>query len=126
MKKRKGCIFRIKTWEILESVVLALIMETPDHGYSLVERISEFGINPSVLEQGVIYRILRNLEQRGLISSKWETEGSGAAKRIYNISEEGKTYLINFVGLEREKVKKLNEIFIKIDTLLKKESEYES
>ncbi len=123
MKKRRGCIFRIKTWEIFEAMVLALLIKSPDHGYSLMERISEFGINSHVLEQGVIYRILRNLEQRGLINSRWETEGSGAAKRIYSVSEEGKVYLRNFVGMEREKVKKLNGIFSRIDTILRKENE---
>ncbi len=118
MKKKKGCIFRIKTWDILEAVILALLIKSPDHGYSLVEKISEFGINPSVLEQGVIYRILRNLEERNLIKSTWKTEGGGAAKRVYSISETGKDYLKKFVDSEKTKLKKLEEIFLKIDSIL--------
>ncbi len=119
--KKRGCIFKIKTWDILESTVLSMLIKEPSHGYSLVEQISEFGISSELLSQGVIYRILRDLELKGFIISEWETEGTGAAKRVYSITSEGKKYLERFINNEKKKLKHLNEIFKKIEIILNKD-----
>ena len=119
--KKPGCAFKIRTWDILEGAVLSLLIKKPSHGYSLMEQISEFGISSELLSQGVIYRILKSLELKGFISSEWETEGSGAARKVYNITEQGKLFLEQYVMREKEKVKSLREIFNKIETILKKE-----
>ena len=119
MKKRR-CIFRIKTWDILEGAVLSLLLESPSYGYSLVEQIAKYEISSELLNQGVIYRILRNLETNGFISSEWETEGVGAARRVYKITNNGKEYLKHFVSIEKEKINKINKVLNKIEKVLKK------
>ncbi len=116
--KKKGCAFKIRTWDILESSVLALLLKNPAHGYSLIEKISEFGISPLLLDQGVIYRILRNLESKGFIVFEWETEGSGAAKKVYKITDAGKSFLKKYVKREKEKIKSLDRIMNKIEEML--------
>jgi DNA-binding PadR family transcriptional regulator len=37
----------------------------------------------------MIYRHLRGLEADGLVHSKWQTEGTGPARRIYYLTPEG-------------------------------------
>jgi len=118
--KKTRCIFRIKTWDILEGAVLSLLLKAPSHGYSLIEQITEYEISQEILNQGVIYRILRNLETNGFISSEWETEGVGAARRVYKITVEGKEYLKQFVSIEKDKINKLNKVLNKIENVLKK------
>jgi DNA-binding PadR family transcriptional regulator len=120
--KKRGCIFKIKTWDILEGTVLSLLLNSPSHGYSLIEQISEFGISPELLTQGVIYRILRSLETKGFISSGWETEGTGAARRVYKITPAGKKYLEQFINIEKKKIEHLNEVFKRIEFILNNKS----
>ena len=119
--KKTGCAFKIRTWDILESSVLALLLKNPAHGYSLIEKIAEFGISPLLLDQGVIYRILKSLETKGFIVSEWETEGSGAAKKVYKITDRGRIFLKEYVKSEKEKLKSLSRIMNKIEEILNSE-----
>lgn len=38
------------------------------------------------------YKILRMLEMEGLISSKWEMQKEGPARRVYRITEDGERF----------------------------------
>jgi len=116
--RKSNCAFKIRTWEILESAVLSLLIKEPSHGYSLIEKVSEFGISPSLLNQGVIYRILGNLESGGFISYEWETEGGGAARKVYKATEAGITFLKQYLKKEKEKIQALSRIMDKIEGIL--------
>jgi DNA-binding PadR family transcriptional regulator len=74
---------------LVEPALLAFLNEEPQHGYALLERLDALGlgaINPSV-----IYRILRNYEEIGLVDSDWDEEDSqGPPRRVYAITEEGR------------------------------------
>jgi len=71
--------------------LLLLLAEKPAHGYELMERLGredEAGADP-----GLLYRTLRQFEGEGLVRSSWDTEGRGAARRVYEITDEGIDYL---------------------------------
>lgn len=61
------------------------------HGYELMQKITQFGFN--AVDQGNLYRILRQLEKDGKVTSEWDTESEGPAKRIYSITDAGEQYL---------------------------------
>ncbi|MFS0574017.1 poly-beta-hydroxybutyrate-responsive repressor [Sporosarcina sp. 179-K 3D1 HS] len=61
------------------------------HGYELMQKISQFGFNS--VDQGNFYRILRQLEKDDMVTSEWDTESGGPAKRIYSITKAGEQYL---------------------------------
>lgn len=61
------------------------------HGYKLVQELTKFGF--SSVDQGNVYRILRQLEKDNLVQSEWDTTSGGPAKRIYSLTEAGKQYL---------------------------------
>src|SRR3954465_9693143 len=61
------------------------------HGYKLIQELSRFGF--SSVDQGNVYRTLRQLEKDDLIKSEWDTTTAGPAKRIYSITEAGEAYL---------------------------------
>jgi poly-beta-hydroxybutyrate-responsive repressor len=56
-----------------------------------MERITEFGFEE--VNAGTLYRTLRQMEREGLCKSEWEAAGSGPARRMYSITEEGVAYL---------------------------------
>jgi PadR family transcriptional regulator PadR len=45
------------------------------------------------LEISTLYRTLRHLEQTGLLSSAWEPGAAGPARRVYELTDVGRTWL---------------------------------
>jgi PadR family transcriptional regulator PadR len=74
-----------------EPAILLLLRERPAHGYDLLERLPELTGEQRV-EMGNLYRLLRALEEEGLVSSKW-----GDGKRMYTITARGLQLLEHWV-----------------------------
>jgi poly-beta-hydroxybutyrate-responsive repressor len=77
---------RIERFQV--AALLLLLREQPAHGYDLLERL------PSVLgdgrvDVGNLYRVLRRLEEQGLVSSEWDESVPGPAKRTYELTAAG-------------------------------------
>jgi PadR family transcriptional regulator, regulatory protein PadR len=76
----------------VEPSLLLLLRERPLHGYELLERLPELGVEGRV-DIGNLYRLLRGLEQEGLVSSEWSDELPGPAKRTYELTDDGRRVL---------------------------------
>lgn len=61
------------------------------HGYELIQQLIKFGF-PSI-DQGNVYRTLRQLEKENMVKSEWDTSTGGPAKRIYSLTDAGEQYL---------------------------------
>ncbi|WP_102348937.1 poly-beta-hydroxybutyrate-responsive repressor [Bacillus sp. Marseille-P3661] len=61
------------------------------HGYKLIQQLTQFGF--SSIDQGNVYRALRQLEKDDLVKSEWDTSSGGPAKRIYSLTHAGEQYL---------------------------------
>ena len=73
---------------MLEPALLVLLSEGPLHGYTLLERVEVLGLNS--LQPSMVYRILREMEEAGWVSSVWDREQTqGPPRRVYTITEEG-------------------------------------
>jgi len=59
------------------------------HGYELIERLPEIAGPETRIDVGNLYRVLRALEEEGIVSSEWSADLPGPAKRTYEITEEG-------------------------------------
>jgi PadR family transcriptional regulator PadR len=105
---------------IQPSILLGLLLGA-SYGYELIQNIQRFGFVEGQAPPGMIYRHLRQLEQDGLVFSKWETEGTGPAKRMYNITEEGKQVLAIWIDYMKKQAEKLNA-FVSYYGKLKKEN----
>ena len=69
--------------------------------------IQTFGFIEGAAPPGMIYRHLRQMEEDNLLSSEWDTGETGAAKRIYTITDEGREVLefwIHFMRSHRDKL----------------------
>lgn len=78
----------------LEPCLLLLLLERgPIHGYQLIQELSDFGFEPDSQDPGLIYRHLRRLEKENMVYSHWETKGPGPARRLYELTEEGRELL---------------------------------
>lgn len=64
------------------------------HGYDLMSRLAEFGIN--TIDHGTVYRTLRQLEKDGHVESCWENSDKGPSRRVYSITDSGLNLLDNW------------------------------
>ncbi len=76
----------------IEPCLLLLLLEKPAHGYDLITRLREFGFAEDQ-DPGMVYRNLRRLEEQGAIASEWDTSGTGPARRLYEVTDEGRDLL---------------------------------
>jgi PadR family transcriptional regulator PadR len=73
---------------MLEPALLLLLHHGPAHGYTLMERLGEFGLEG--LNPSVVYRVLRDMESQGWVSSTWDEETTqGPPRRVYSLTALG-------------------------------------
>ena len=99
--RKKGAAPR-RIERFLEPCLLLLLHCQEAHGYELLEGLKQFGFARNPVDSSTVYRMLRGLEERGFVTSRWDTEGVGPARRLYQITEEGDRYLGWWVGDLRE------------------------
>ena len=75
-----------------EPALLLLLRERPAHGYELVEGLQEL-LPGERIDMGNLYRVLRALEEDGLVASEWHDDVPGPAKRVYRLSDAGAALL---------------------------------
>ena len=96
-RRRRGgppdqvCARRIQRF--LEPCLLLLLHRQQAHGYELVDGLKPFGFGQNPAELSTVYRNLRDLEDRGFVTSHWDTSNAGPARRQYTITTEGDRYL---------------------------------
>jgi PadR family transcriptional regulator PadR len=76
----------------VEPALLLLLAERPAHGYELVEPVAEL-IPGERVDMGNLYRVLRALEEDGLVRSEWDAAEPGPAKRRYELTPQGRELL---------------------------------
>jgi poly-beta-hydroxybutyrate-responsive repressor len=84
---------RARVERFAEPAVLLLLTDGPKHGYELLERLPELAGGEEVVDLGNLYRMLRALEQEGVVTSEWRAEVSGPAKRTYELTDTGRALL---------------------------------
>lgn len=87
-----GC-FNQRQQRHVEPSILFLLWQRPRHGYELMADLPELGFFQGNADPGAVYRMLRHLEEFELVTSAWDTTGSGPAKRLYTVTDAGKKQL---------------------------------
>ena len=83
--RQRGRIVRL-----IEPALLALLAEGPRHGYDLIASMGQFELGVDALDSGLIYRMLREMEESGWVTSVWEAPGPGPARRVYSLTGIGR------------------------------------
>lgn len=85
----------------VEPALLLLLAERPAHGYELVEPVSEL-LPGERIDMGNLYRVLRALEEDGLVRSEWDAAAPGPARRRYELTSQGRELLRAWVKALQE------------------------
>lgn len=77
----------------LNLTILQSISKSEKYGLEIIEDISKQTNGQVVIKQPSLYSGLRRLEQRGLITSRWEDSELGGRRHYYSITNLGKSEL---------------------------------
>jgi len=102
-----------KAERYIQPSILMGLRRKPSYGYEIIQTIQEFGFVEGQAPPGMIYRHLRDLEAAGLVISSWKTEGTGPAKRVYELTPEGEEALALWAEYMEQQAQKLMS-FIKV------------
>ena len=81
-------------YRFVEPVVLLLLREKgQSYGYDLSGALQTHALTDAEIERAALYRTLRQLEINGNVTSGWETDKSGPARRVYRLTAQGEQHL---------------------------------
>jgi len=88
--------------KLIQPGILAVLAGGPMHGYRIVERLAELritgGRRPDVAG---VYRALRAMKGRGLVTARWDVSDPGPAKHLYRMTQAGRACLGRWVDTLR-------------------------
>ncbi len=102
---------RQRVMSFLQPCILLMLTRGAAHGFSLLDRIDEFGFDRNRFDASLIYRALRYMEELGWVHSRWEDDRQGPRRRVYHIQPEGEIRLSEW-SMELKRTRK------EIDALL--------
>jgi len=94
----------------IEPFLLLELVRQPSYGYDLIRRLSDYGFRRATEEPGVVYKVLRSLEDQGCILSTWATQESGPARRYCEITPGGQQLLARRVTQLRRFQDRVNRL----------------
>lgn len=110
-----------KSERYIQPSILMALKSKPSYGYELIQLIGQFGFVEGQAPPGMIYRHLRDLEENGLVASEWETEGSGPAKRVYQLTGEGREVLGYWITYMKKQAERLLSFIERYENIKKSE-----
>lgn len=69
---------------------LGLSRSDRSYGYELAEAVRGYGLN---IDMAGVYRELRSMEQKDLLTSSWESSDNGPDRRVYMVTPLGRDAL---------------------------------
>ena len=85
--------------KLVQPAMLAILAKGPLHGYELAKKVGDLThfIDEAPDVSGV-YRMLKALESRGMVTSGWDISQGGRPKRLFSITDDGRQCLETWNG----------------------------
>jgi len=89
--------------KLVQPAILVLLAQGPLHGYAVAQRLGSLrllrGAQP---DPTGVYRMLKSMQVRGLVTCSWSRSSSGPAKRLYCLTASGTRCLERWVATLNE------------------------
>ena len=79
------------------------------HGYGITGELEAIGITGGDVDIGQVYRILRDLEHAGHVTSTWSSEPVGPQRREYALTDTGYAALDEWAAVMKERARLIGE-----------------
>ncbi len=73
-----------------ETIILSRLIKADSYGYEINKTIKKKTNNEYELKEATLYCTFKRLEELGFISSYWGDQETGARRKYYKITEEGR------------------------------------
>ena len=107
-KSKCCCTPQKKSPRYLEAWLLLILRDNTLCGYQLSEYLKKNDLILKEPDPGAVYRVLRKLESEKFVTSDWQTQESGPAKRVYRITESGIELLSDWAAHLEDKIRFLS------------------
>jgi len=97
-----------------EMIIMAQLYNSDSYGYKINKSIQEASGGQYELKEATLYGAFRRLEENGYISSYWGDEATGARRRYYKLTAQGKDFY-KVCQSEWENAKSLIDKLIKME-----------
>ncbi len=87
-------------------VLVFVLLEKNMYGYSMVKQLDEKGY---ALEENTLYPLLRRLEKKGLIKSKWDVS-KDRPRKFYIITKDGRDVRAKLLKIWQQQNEILNHL----------------
>lgn len=83
---------------LLQPAVMGMLAQECLHGYVIVQRLAGMAmLKGHPPDPAGIYRLLKSMEQAGLVTSCWDLADTGPAKRCFELTLDGRACLARWV-----------------------------
>ena len=93
-----------------DTIILNQLAGADSYGYAINKRISELSGGALELKEATLYTAFRRMENGGYIISYWGNEETGARRRYYSITVEGRNRLAEDLLIWKESRKTLDAL----------------
>lgn len=94
----------------MRPALLFLLSRENIHGYSLHKGLAEYGFDSDKVDPSLLYRVLREMEESGWITSSAGQESRGPQRKVYELLPEGKSYLAELIDNLRQRRDEINKL----------------
>ncbi len=98
----------------VEPALLLTLRDGSAHGYDLGEALED--LVGERVDLGNLYRMLRKLEEDGVVSSTWRDDLPGRAKRDYQLTERGAALLDTWMSALDGALERISDLKERYDT----------
>jgi len=77
----------------LSPLVLMILAEAENYGYELIQQLKNRSEGKLNIAEGTLYPVLKKMESKKWVVSKWKTADSGKERKYYAITKKGKEQL---------------------------------
>ena len=100
-----------------DAMILAQLMRRDSYGYEINKTIESLSGGAFVLKEATLYTAFRRLEEAGLVASYWGGEASGARRRYYAITPQGREACSRLLA-EWEETKEIMDKLLEVEKSL--------
>ena len=87
-------------YRFVEPVLLFLLRKRGRaYGYELAGELRQYALTDAEIEVAALYRTLRQLEGNDCVTSEWDVEGSGPARRLYTLTPRGEQHFEEWISV---------------------------
>lgn len=100
---------------LLQPAIMILLAEEMLHGYRIVQRLKQMTMFKALPPDSTgVYRLLKSLEEDGLVASTWDLPVSGSPRRRYKLTKSGRECLARWTATLEDYVAAIAELLATI------------